>query len=64
MLHGIPQNTLGLTCRCVAQEQASDIKVLQEKVTNLTETEGQLRRHLEAEQTDAKVLRLALTIWM
>ncbi len=57
-------NAPGLTCRHHAQEQANEIKVLQEKVTNLTEAEGQLRRDLEAERNHAKVPRLALTIWM
>ncbi|CAL5219083.1 g849 [Coccomyxa viridis] len=40
--------------RASTQEQANEIKVLQEKVTNLTEAEGQLRRDLEVERNHAK----------
>ena len=51
--------TNDLTRRCSAQEQASEIKALQEKNSKLMESEGQLRRDLEAEQKHAKVLRPA-----
>ena len=47
---------LGLTCLRAAQKQASETKVLQEKVTSMMEAEGLLRRELEAEATHAKVL--------
>ena len=63
MLHPISTtrqlNTPGLTWQCAAQEQAREIKVLQETAAREMDAGGQLRRDLEAERSRAKVLGLA-----
>ena len=59
-----PSNGIaGLTCLCAAQERASEINLLREKVTRITDAEELLRRDLEAERAHAKVPGLTSITW-